>query len=62
MGNSELCGDLNGKKIQGSGDIYVFMQLIHFAMQQKLMQHCKSSYTLIFLNVEKEALSTLQIQ
>ena len=29
-----LCGDLNRKKIQKEG-IYVYVELIHFAVQQK---------------------------
>ena len=38
-----LCGDLNGKEIQktgGRGQVYVW--LIHFVLQQKLMQPCKA--------------------
>ena len=31
-----LCSDLNGKEIQKRGDIYAHVQLIHFAVQQKL--------------------------
>ena len=37
-----LCGDLNGKEIQEEG-IYVYVQLIHFAVQQKLTQRCKAA-------------------
>ena len=40
--HSVLCGDLNGKEIQKEG-IYVYIQLIHFAVQQKLTQHCKAT-------------------
>ena len=63
MENSTQCSVVTemGRKSKAVG-LYVFMRLIHFAIQQKLMQHCKSSYTLIFLNVQKEASSTLQIQ
>ena len=32
---SMLCGDLNGKEIKKRG-VYVNIQLIHFAVQQKL--------------------------
>ena len=31
-----LCGDLNGKEMQGRGHIYVHMRLIHFTVQHKL--------------------------
>ena len=34
-----LCGGLNGKE-EG---IYVHVWLIHFAVQQKLTQHCKAT-------------------
>ena len=40
-GNSVLCGDLNGKEIQNGGEIYIYK--IHFAVQQKLAQHCKAT-------------------
>ena len=36
-----LCGDLSGKEIQKRRDICV--QLFHFAIEQKLMQHCKAT-------------------
>ena len=39
---SVLCGDLNGKQIQ-KGGMYVHIWLIHFAVQQKLTQHCKAT-------------------
>ena len=31
-----------GREAQEGGDIYVHKQLIHFALQQKLTQHCKA--------------------
>ena len=34
-----LCGDLDPKEIQERGHMY--MELIHFAAQQKLMQYVK---------------------
>ena len=37
-----LCGDLNGKEIQKE-EIYVYIWLIHFAVQQKLTQQCKAT-------------------
>ena len=37
-----LCGDLNEKEIQKEGT-YVNTQQVHFAMQQKLTQHCKET-------------------
>ena len=40
---SMLCGDLNGKEIQNTGEIYVYIQLIHFSVQQKLKQCCKAT-------------------
>ena len=40
--SSVFCGDLNVKEIQKEG-IYVYVQLIHFAVQQKLAQHCKAT-------------------
>ena len=40
--HSVLCGDLNGKEIQKEG-IYVYIQLIHFAVQQKPTQHFKAT-------------------
>ena len=39
---SMLCGDLNRKEIQKEG-IYVYVKLTHFAVQQKLTQHCKAT-------------------
>ena len=38
---SVLCGELNGKEIQKQG-IYVYIQMIHFGVQQKLT-HCKAT-------------------
>ena len=46
-----LCGDLNGKEIQKKR-ICVYLQLIHFAVQQKLTQHCKA--TILQSNFKKE--------
>ena len=40
--HSGLCGDLNGTEIQKEG-IYVYVQLIHFAAEQKLTRHCEST-------------------
>ena len=37
---SAMC-DLNGKEIQKRGDMCI-CKLIHFAVQQKLTQHCKA--------------------
>ena len=37
-----LCGDLFRKEIQKKG-IHVYVWLIHFAVQQKLTQHCKAT-------------------
>ena len=34
-------GDLNEKDLQKEG-VYVYAWLIHFAVQQKLTQHCKA--------------------
>ena len=47
---SMLYGDLNGKKIQKRGDIYIYIhththQLIHFAVQQKLTYIVKQRYS-----------------
>ena len=36
------CGDLNGKEVQKKR-IYVIIQLIHFAVEQNLTQHCKAT-------------------
>ena len=38
------CDKEGGRETQEGGDmeIHVFMQLIHFAIQQKLTQHCKA--------------------
>ena len=36
------CGDLMGRKSEKEG-IYVYVQLIHFAVQQKRTQHCKAT-------------------
>ena len=49
--SSVLCDHLEGwdrevgREMQEGGDmgIYVYVQLIHFAVQQKLTQHCKST-------------------
>ena len=39
-----VCGDLNGKEIQkGGGAIYVNVQLIYFAVWQKLTKYCKAN-------------------
>ena len=40
---SVLCGDLNAKEIQKKDRIYVYVQLIHFAVQQKIPQYCKAT-------------------
>ena len=43
-----LCGDLEGRDGVGVGGrltrkgIYVYIQQIHFVVQQKLTQHCKA--------------------
>ena len=37
-----LSGDLNGKEIQEEG-ILGHVRLIHFAVQQKITQHCKAT-------------------
>ena len=37
-----LCGDLNGREIQKRG-IYVYVELIHFAVPQKLIQQYKAT-------------------
>ena len=45
-----LCAHLEGwdregrREMQEGGDmgIYVYVQLIHFVIQQKLMQHCEA--------------------
>ena len=42
MGASVLCGDLNRKEMQKER-AYVYVQLIHFAIQQKQKQHCKAT-------------------
>ena len=36
------CGDLNGEESRAEG-IYADSSLIHFALQRKLMQHCKAT-------------------
>ena len=36
-----LCGVLNGKKSKWEG-IYVYVSLIHYAVQRKPTQHCKA--------------------
>ena len=44
-----LCDNLNGWDGGGDGrkskrdGIYVYIQLIHFIVQEKLMQHCKAT-------------------
>ena len=37
-----LCGDLNGQEIKKKRGIYVYLWLIHFAVQ-KLTEHCKAT-------------------
>ena len=44
---SIFCDDLNGKEVQKKG-IYVYIQLIHFAVQQKLTQYCKAAILFFF--------------
>ena len=39
---SALCGDLTRKEIQKKRGRYVYMQLVHFAVQQKVTQRCKA--------------------
>ena len=39
-----LCGDLNGKKLKKKKEgIYVYAQLIHFVVQQKVTQQYKAT-------------------
>ena len=43
-----LCGDLDGWDVGVGGrakrdGIYVYIQLVHFIVQQKLTQHCKAT-------------------
>ena len=44
-----LCGDLNEKEIQKRGEskkeLYVYIQLIHFAIQQKVNNTVKQLYS-----------------
>ena len=40
---SVLYGDLNGKQIQKKSDL-LYIQWIHFAVQQKPTQHCKAAH------------------
>ena len=44
---SLLCGDLNGRKSKTEG-IYIYLKLVHFAIQQKLTQHCKATISQFF--------------
>ena len=37
-----FCGDLNGKEFKKEG-MYVNIELIHFAVEKKLTQHCKGT-------------------
>ena len=39
------CGraDRNGKEFQKRGEIHINIELIHFAIQEKLTQHCKAT-------------------
>ena len=50
----ELCDDLDGWAGCGRGPrrrgyLYMYMELIHFVVQQKLTQHCKTTILQIFL-------------
>ena len=54
---SILCADLNGNRIQKEG-IYVYIQLIHFVVQQKLTRHGKA--TLLQQNKNKKQIPFLQ--
>ena len=45
---SMLCSALNGKEIQKRGDIYIYIWLINFPVQQKLPQHCKATILQFF--------------
>ena len=49
--HSVLCDNLNGKEIKKK-EIYVRVELIHFAVQQKLTQHYKATTIKIFFNTE----------
>ena len=44
---------MGGREAQEGGDmgIYVYIQLIHFVLQQKLTQHCKAIITPIKKNI-----------
>ena len=49
-----LRGDLHGKKIlkkKKKRGLYVYIQLIHFAVQQKLTQHCNYTPMKFFLKI-----------
>ena len=43
-GNSTQFSVPNGKEIKKMwGDIHVYIELIHFSVQQKVTQHCKAT-------------------
>ena len=45
---SMLYSALNGKEIQKRGDIYLYIWVMNFPVQQKLTQHCKATILQIF--------------
>ena len=54
-----FCGDLNGKEVQKGG--YIWVQLIHFAVQQKLIHIVKKNYTAIQLIFKKKYFLSYQV-
>ena len=49
---SMLYSALNGKEIQKRGDIYLYIWVMNFPVQQKLTQHCKATILQIFFLIE----------
>ena len=57
------CGDLHGKEVQKRGDIFVYVELIHFAIQQTVTQHCKATTAVqILKEEEKKTLNSRKVK
>ena len=57
-------GDLNGKEIQKRGSIciYIYIQLIDYAVQQKLTQHWKAIFILEYIFFKLNCITSLKTE
>ena len=62
-----LCGDLDGwvGGVEGRSrreGIYVYIQLIHFIVQQKLTQHCKATIFQLKIYIRRAQIKLLEMK